>query len=114
MARRDDEIVDQVAKAIEEGNAKNRRQERFEITLLAILFFSGMSLLILGALLPRWELLVPGSIVQIITIWPLRQIAKLREDKTRLRIVLQLMKLSTSKESKALAAQLAKRLIEQV
>ena len=68
----------------------------------------------LAALLPRWELLVPGGVIQLTTVWPLRQIAKLREDKMRLQIVLQLMKLATSKESKALAAQLVKRLIEQV
>ena len=48
------------------------------------------------------------------TIWPLRQIAKLREDKMRLQVVLQLLKLATSKESKLLAAELVRKLIEQV
>jgi hypothetical protein len=114
VAKRDDEIIEKVTKAIEEANATNRRHELLELALLVILFFSGMTLLLLGAGLPRWELLVPGSIVQLMTIWPLRQIAKLREDKMRLRIVLQLMRLATSKEAKVLAAQLVRRLIEQV
>ncbi len=48
------------------------------------------------------------------TAWPLRQIAKLREDKTRLQIVLQLLNLATSKEAKVLAAALVRKLIERV
>lgn len=114
MTKKDDALIEQVAAAIAEANAKNGQRERFEIALLLILFLGGLGLLIGGALTQVWELLVPGGAIQITMIWPIRQIMRLREDKMRLQIVLQLLKLSTSKEAKALAAQLVKKLIEKV
>lgn len=114
MPRRDDETIELAAKAIAEANEKQRQSERLEIALLIVLFVGGLGLLIAGALAERWEFLVPGGLLQFMTIWPLRQIAKLREDKMRLQVVLQLLKLATSKESKLLAAELVRKLIEQV
>jgi hypothetical protein len=114
MPKKDDETIELVARAIAEANEKNRQRERLEIVLLMALFLGGLGFLIAGALADRWELLVPGGFLQFMTAWPLRQIAKLREDKTRLQIVLQLLKLAASKEAKVLAAELVRKLIEQV
>jgi hypothetical protein len=67
-----------------------------------------------GASVSRWELLVPGGILQLTIAYPVRRLIKLREDNVRLQIIPQLLRLAEADEGKALAAKLVSRLIEQV
>ncbi len=79
---------------------------------LVALFLLGLGLLVFGAFLERWQLLVPGGIVQITIVFPLRHLIKLREENVRLQILPQLMRLADTREAKLLAAKLVKRLTE--
>jgi hypothetical protein len=78
------------------------------------LFLVGLGLLIYGAIAQMWQLLIPGGIVQSTIILPLRWLIKLREENRTLHILPQLMRLAESKEAKALAAELVRRLIAKV
>ena len=93
---------------------KNRYTECIVIAILVALFVVGLGLLIYGALIQRWELLVPGGLVQLIIYFPIRRLIRLREDNMRLQILPQLLRLAESKEAKQLAAKLVKKLIEKV
>ena len=113
MPRRDDETIELAARAIAEANEKHLRGTP-GIALLIVLFVGGLGLLIAGA---RAKALgVPGSWRPIavhddLALAADRQVA---QDNPDLQVVLQLLKLATSKKSKLLAAELVRKLIEQV
>jgi hypothetical protein len=110
----DAEVIREVTACIDEAIGKNRRTEYLAIVVLVSLFTVGLGLLIYGAVVQEWKLLAPGGIVQAIIFWPIRWLIKLREDNMRLQILPQLLRLADSKEAKALAARLVKRLIGKV
>jgi MFS superfamily sulfate permease-like transporter len=110
----DAEVIRQVEACIDAAIEKNRHTERIVIGVLVSLFVVGLGLMVYAAIIRRWELLVPGSLLQIILFFPIRKLIQLREDNMRLRILPQLMRLADSDEAKLLAARLVKRLIEKV
>ena len=115
MSRKSDaEVVQEVTACIDAAIEKNRRAERIVIAVLVLLFLAGLGLLVYGAAIQRWELLVPGSLVQLVIFFPVRKLIQLREDNMRLQILPQLMRLADSDEAKSLAARLVKRLIQKV
>ena len=115
MSRKTDaEVVREVTTCIDAAIEKNRRTERVVIAVLILLFLTGLGLLIYGALIRRWELLVPGGLAQLVIYFPIRRLIRLREDNMRLQILPQLLRLADTKEAKQLAANLVKRLIQRV
>jgi len=108
----DSEVVREVTACIDAAIKKNRRTEYAVIAVLLLLFLAGLGLLIYGAVIQRWELLVPGGLVQLIIYFPIRRLIRLREDNMRLQILPQLLRLAETKEAKQLAAKLIKRPIE--
>ncbi len=115
MSKKDDaEVVREVSDAVDAAISKNHRTERVVVGVLIALFAVGLGLLVFGAVVQRWELLVPGTLTQLTIVLPIRKLVALRENNMRLQILPQLMRLADSKEAKFLAAQLVKRLIQQV
>jgi hypothetical protein len=110
----DSDVIREVEACIDAAIEKNRHTERIVIGVLVTLFVAGLGLMVYAAIVQRWELLVPGSIVQVIIFFPIRKLIQLREDNMRLRILPQLMRLADTDEAKLLAARLVKRLIEKV
>jgi hypothetical protein len=110
----DAEVIREVTACIDAAIEKNRRTERAVIAILVSLFLAGLGLLIYGAIIRRWELLVPGGLAQLIIYFPIRRLIRLREDNMRLQILPQLLRLADTREAKRLAANLVKRLIQKV
>jgi hypothetical protein len=110
----DAEVVREVTACIDEAIVKNRRTERVVVAILIALFLTGLGLLIYGAVIQRWELLVPGGLAQLIIYFPIRRLIRLREDNMRLQILPQLLRLAETREAKRLAAKLVMRLIKKV
>ncbi|HTU92467.1 MAG TPA: hypothetical protein VMF69_20465 [Gemmataceae bacterium] len=110
----DTEVIREVEACIDAAIEKNRHTERIVIGVLLTLFVAGLGLMVYAVVSQRWELLVPGSIVQILLFFPIRKLIQLREDNMRLRILPRLLRLADSEEAKLLAARLVKRLIEKV
>lgn len=110
----DADVVREVTARIDTTIAENRRSERVIVVALLLLFAVGLGLIVWGAAIGRWELLVPGGILQLTVAYPVRRLIKLREDNVRLQILPQLLRLAEEGEGKALAAKLASRLIDQV
>ncbi len=84
------------------------------MALLVALFVAGLGLIFHGAVILSWHLLAPGGILQLVIVFPIRRLIKLREDNMRLQILSQLFRLADSQEANVLAAKLVNRLIEQV
>lgn len=115
MSRKSDaDVIREVANCIDGAIEKNRRTERIVVVILVALFLAGLGLLVYGAVTQRWQLLIPGSIVQLSIFLPVRKLIQLREDNMRLQILPQLMRLADSDEAKLLAARLVERLIQKV
>ena len=115
MAKKADaDVVREVTARIDTTITENRRSERVIVVSLLLLFSVGLGLIIWGASIGSWELLVPGGILQLTVAFPVRRLIKLREDNVRLQIIPQLLRLAEEGEGKALAAKLVNRLIEQV
>jgi len=110
----DADVVREVTARIDATIAENRRSERIIVVALLLLFGVGLGLIVLGASIGRWELLVPGGILQLTVAYPVRRLIKLREDNVRLQIIPQLLRLAEAGEGQALAAKLIDRLIGQV
>jgi len=110
----DAKVVREVTGCIDAAIAKNRRQEWVVIGVLVALFTTGLGLLVYGAWTQTWGLLVPGGLIQVTIVLPLRWLIKLREENRTLQILPQLMRLAETKEAKVLAADLVRRLIEKV
>jgi hypothetical protein len=110
----DAELIRLVTERINDAIQKNPHTERLYVAGLVLLFLAGLALLIVGAITQRWELLAPGGLVQLAIIFPIRKLIQLRQDDMRLQIIPQLLLLAETRESKALAAKLVKRLIEKV
>jgi hypothetical protein len=115
LSRKSDaDVVREVTAVIDAAIEKNRRTERIVIVALLLFFLTGLGLLIFGAVIGRWEIFVPGGMVQLVIYFPIRRLIGLREDNMRLQILPQLMRLAETKEAKQLAAKLVQRLIEKV
>ena len=115
MAKKTDaDVVREVTARIDATIEANRRNERIIIVALLALFAVGLTLIIWGAAIGRWELLVPGGIFQLTVAYPVKRLVKLREDNVRLQIIPQLLRLAETEQGKALAAKLVERLIDQV
>ena len=115
MSKKDDaEVIREVSARIDATLAENRRSERVIIGVLLVLFASGLVFIIWGAVSGRWELMVPGGILQLTVAYPVRRLIKLHDDNVRLQILPQLLRLAAEEESKALAGKLISRLIDQV
>ena len=110
----DAEVIQEVSQRIDQAIVDNRRHERIIVAILVLLFSVGLGLVIYGAVLQEWSLLVPGGFLQVMIALPIRRLIKLREENMRLQILPQLLRLAHSDEAKMLAAKLASRLIEQV
>jgi ABC-type uncharacterized transport system permease subunit len=110
----DAEVVREVTARIDATIAQNQRSEHVIIGVLLALFAVGITRMIWGALIGRWELLAPGGLAQLTIAFPVRRLIKLREDNFRLQIIPQLLRLAETEQGKALAAKLAERLIDQV
>ena len=110
----DTEVIREVESCIDAAIEKNLHTERIVIGVLVSLFAVGLGLMVYAAISQRWQLLVPGSLLQIILFFPIRKLIQLREDNMRLRILPQLMRLADSEQAKLLAARPVKRLIEKV
>lgn len=108
------QLVREVTEAIEAAIASNRRLERAVIAGLCLLFVVGLALLVYGALVQAWQLLVPGGLIQTAIVLPIRKLIALREENKALQILPQIMRLAEDDEAKALAAELVKKLIEKV
>ncbi|MBI3821867.1 MAG: hypothetical protein HY289_04200 [Planctomycetes bacterium] len=100
----DAEVVREVTARIDASIAENRRSEHVIIGVLLALFAVGLTLIIWGAVIGRWELLVPGGFAQLTIAFPIRRLIKLREDNVRLQIIPQLLRLAETDKGKALAA----------
>ena len=107
-------VVREVSDSIDAAIAKNRRQEWVVIWAMLALFSTGLGLLVYGALTQTWGLLLPGGLLQVTIVFPLRWLIKLREENRTLQILPQLMRLSETKEAQVLAAELVRRLIGKV
>ena len=115
MSKKEDaEVVREVTRCIDAAISKNRRQEWLAIGTLVGLFLVGLGLLVYGAVVQAWQLLIPGGITQLTIALPLRWLVKLREENRTLLILPQLMRLAETKEAKALAAELVRRLMERM
>ena len=115
MAKKADaDVVREVTARIDSTIAENRRSERIIVVALLLLFAVGLGLIVYGAIIGRWEFLVPGGILQLTVAYPVRRLIKLREDNVRLQILPQPLRLADEGEGKVLAAKLASRLIDQV
>jgi hypothetical protein len=114
VAQKQADVVREVSECIEQALTHNRSQERLIVGLLAVLFLTGLGLLIFGAIAQSWTLLVPGGLVQLAIVMPIQKLLRLREDNMRLQILPQLMRLATTKESRELAAKLVLRLLEKM
>lgn len=110
----DAEAIREVTDRIDAIIAANRHTERIIVVVLLALFAVGLTLIIWGAAVSRWELLVPGGIAQLTIAYPVKRLIKLREDNVRLQIIPQLFRLAETEAGKALAAKLTDRLIDQV
>lgn len=108
------DIVREVSDRIDVAIKQNRQHERIIVTTLVLVFAAGLGLLVYGAVIREWQLLIPGGILQMLIVFPIRRLMKLREDNMRLQILPQLLRLADSREAKELAARLASRLIERV
>ncbi len=109
-----EEVIREVESCIDAAIEKNRRTEQIVVGVLVSLFAVGLGLIVYAAIVQHWQLLVPGSIVQMVLFFPIRRLIRLREDNMRLRILPQLLRLANSDDAKFLAARLVKRLIEKV
>ena len=114
VAKREDLIVARVTNSIHRAMARNRRLEVIEITVLLVLYVTGLGLLIYAAASGAWQLTIPASLVQITVMMPLRRLIKLRSEMQTLLILPQLMRLADSEEAKQLAAKLVSKLIERL
>ena len=110
----DAEVVREVTGRIDATIAENRRTERIIVAVLLALFGVGLTLIVWGAAISRWELLVPGGLAQLTIAYPVRRLIKLREDNVRLQIIPQLLRLAEIDQAKDLAAKLIEALINQV
>ena len=70
----DEEVIREVEACIDAAIEKNRHTERIVVGVLLMLFVAGLGLMIYAAISQRWEMLVPGSIVQIILFFPIRKL----------------------------------------
>ncbi len=113
-AKTDAEVIREVSDRIDVAIVANRAREMIIAVVLVLLFLVGLGLMIYGAAIQRWELLVPGGVTQLSIAFPVRGLIKLRGDNLRLQIIPQLLRLADTEEAKALAFQLITRLIEQV
>lgn len=114
MSNQDDQVVHAVVTRIDIAINDNRRHERIIVGVLVSLFVVGLGLVVYGAAIERWELLVPGGTLQLMIAFPVRQLIRLRSDNMRLQILPELMRLADTREAKRLAAKLVNHLIEQV
>ncbi len=92
----DAEVIGEVTDRIDAAIAKNRRYEQVIIFLLILLFLVGLALIVWGAIIQRWELIVPGSLFELAIVFPIRQLVKLRNDNMRLQIIPQLLRLAST------------------
>ena len=107
------QVIQEVTETIEAAIKKNQQTERIIITCCVAMFLVGLGLLVFGAVIQRWEILIPGGLVQFTIVWPLRKLMALSANNMRLRILPQLMRLADTQEAKYLAAQLVENLIQQ-
>ena len=115
MSKKSDaEVVREVTARIDAAIAANRRQEWLVILSLLALFFVGLGLLVYGAAIQAWQFLVPGGLLQMAIVFPIKRLVALREENKALQILPQLMRLADTGEAKILAAALVKKLIEKV
>jgi hypothetical protein len=115
MPRKDDAaVIREVTAVIDAAIAANRRSERVIVLVLIALFAVGLTLILWGAYLGKWQFLVPGGILQLTIAYPVKRLIKLREDNVRLQIILQMLRLAAPNQAEVLAAQLIERLIKQV
>ena len=110
----DGEVVREVSERIDQAINDNRGRERVIVGVLIVMFVVGLGLILYGAISRSLQLLVPGGVIQVALVFPVRRLIKLREDNVRLQIIPQLLRLADSREAKVLAARLIRRMIEQV
>jgi cytochrome b subunit of formate dehydrogenase len=90
----DAEVIREVTATIERALKKNRRTEWVVVFMLVALFVSGLSLILFGAVIQRWQLLVPGGILQLVIAFPIHVLIKLRGENMRLQIIPQLLRMA--------------------
>ena len=97
-----------------EAIRKNRRSELLVTGLLVAQFVTGLALLTTGAALSRWDLMVPGGLIEGLLFWPVRQLIWLRGNNLRLQLLPELLRLAESRTAKELAAKLVQRMIDEL
>jgi hypothetical protein len=107
----DAEVIREVSERIDLAIRANRTRESIIGVVLVLLILVGLGLMIYGAAIKHWELLVPGGVTQLSIVFPVRWLIKLRADNVRLQIIPQLLRLADTQEAKVLVFQLIKRLI---
>ncbi len=62
MSKKSDaEVIHEVSQRIDQAIQDNRRHERIIVIVLVLLFAVGLGLIVYGAVLQEWALLVPGG-----------------------------------------------------
>ena len=109
-----DEVIREVAVYINDTIRRNRRGERLIIALLVAQFLAGLALLLVGAVLERWFLIVPGGLLSALLFWPVNKLTSLRANNLRLQLLPELLRLAEEEEAQQLAAKLINQLIERM
>jgi hypothetical protein len=103
-----------VTEVIQGALARNRRIETVLITILASMAFTGIGLIISGAVGRSWEAALPGSISELAIIMPIRALIKLRQENVRLEAMPQMLRLADTATRKKLILDFLGRLITQI
>jgi len=110
----DAEIVREVTEVIQGAIQRNRRIETILIAILAGIAFTGIGLLIYGAIIRSWEIALPGSISELAIAMPIRRLVTLRQENLRLEVLPQMIRLADNASKKKLIFDLVSRLIGQL
>jgi hypothetical protein len=109
----DAEIVREVTKAIQVALKRNQRIETIVIVILGCLAFSGIGLLVYGAVARNWQASLPGSISELAIIMPIRYLMRLRLENVRLEALPSLLMLADTAAKKKVVFDSLSKLITQ-
>ncbi len=110
----DADVVREVTDVIQTALKRNRRIETVLIVILASMAFTGIGLIIYGAIQQNWAAAVPGSISELAIIMPIRSLIRLRQENVRLEAMPQLLRLADTTTRKKLILDFLGRLITQI
>ena len=109
------EVLPRIRSRIDEALGQNRRDAGLIAALLVAMFVVALGLILYGAAVDQWAMIAPGGLLQILILFPVRRLTKLREGNLMLQVVPDLLVLlEDTPEGRAMAVKMIEKLIERV